>query len=130
MPVSSRTRPVYRSRYVIAALLFLARLILLLATIGLAIYALIRNDQQVLIYAGWCLGAFTLVAITFLVKSNQATCRLCRAQFLRNLRCSKKKGTPRILGNYNLPVALAILGNKRRIRCPYCGESPAYHNKK
>lgn len=129
MARTSDKKRINTGRYTFGALLHITRFPLLIATICVVFFAVYMKDPDKLAIAGAFVGATILLNLVFIWKSAQVCCRLCRAQFLRNLKCSKKSHAHKVFGSYTLPVALAILARKERIRCPYCGEKHPYFYK-
>ncbi len=118
-------------RFLLASYLYVLKVPMVLCTVallGLGVYFQ-EESETYLIAAGVSAVVTIFVWVMFIGLSAKVQCKLCRAQFLRNLRCSKKKHAPKILGNYNLPVSLAIITKKSRICCPYCGEKRSYFDK-
>lgn len=117
-------------KYIFVSFLYLIRIPLLLVSLFLITKAILTKDMNGLTVAGVATGLTLFIHFVFLAKSSTVACRLCRAHFLKNLKCSKKPKVPRVFGSYTLPVALAIFTQQRRIRCPYCGEKHVYFEKK
>ena len=116
-------------KYMFAALLYLLRIPFTVASVGLLLYAAISQAMNALILAGVVFFFTIIIYIAFYIKSSGVSCRLCRATFLRNLKCSKKKNVRKFFGRYTLPVALSIIFRRPMIRCPYCGEKHPYFKK-
>ncbi len=129
MASPSSKKRINTGRYLFGAFLYAIRIPLAILTIVALVFAVIHKDVDHLILAGILVAVTMLTCLVFIWKSAHVACRLCRANFLRNLKCSVKSHAPRILGSHTLPVALAILARKERIRCPYCGEKHPYFYK-
>ncbi len=113
-------------RYILTAYLFLLRYPLILLTVALLIRAVINQDLDQLLHAGVAAVVTLVLIFVFFMKSSQVSCRLCRATFLRNLKCTKKSHVRNLFGSHRLPVAFALVTRQKKIRCPYCGEKHHY----
>lgn len=94
------------------------------ATGGLIIVSLLANNRRLMVL-GMVAGIICLVMIIAQwVAASSAGCPLCRTPVLAPMGCMKHRQARRLLGSYQLRVALAIMFTER-FRCPYCNESTA-----
>lgn len=112
----------------IASLLLLGNRLLILAAAGMLLVSLLASDQQLMV-AGSSLVAvsFALIIVQWIAAS-RAGCPLCRTPVLAPMRCVKHRRARRLLGSYQLRVALAIMFTGR-FRCPYCNEHTAMESR-
>lgn len=105
---------------------YLVRYPLLLLTVACLALAVATKEN---LYFFSTLGLLIMTVISFfvfMVSASKVNCRLCRAQMIKNLACSKNKKARKLLGSYTLPIALDFVTRQKRIKCPYCGETHPY----
>ncbi len=108
----------------IASLLLLGNRLLIPVAIGLLLVSLLTHDRLLMIY-GLVVGMISvLLIIAQWVAASHAGCPLCRTPVLAPMRCMKHRNARRLLGSYQLLVALSIMFTER-FRCPYCNEPTA-----
>lgn len=134
----SRRRGVSFPKYFFGAFLYFIRIPMVLLTAILLLLIVVFGDGSIIdpkLLIKPMLGMMALSFLTFIfffIYSKSVVCRLCRATFLRNLKCQKKPNVKKFMGSYTTPVAAAIFFKSEKIRCPYCGEKHYYfpkHNK-
>ena len=104
-----------------AAFLLCAKCVMFPAAATVLIYALLFQDQLLLMIAA---GTFLLggcVVVAQWIASQRTQCPLCMTPVLAKKGCSKHRSARTFLGSHRLRVALAIL-LKGSFRCPYCNE--------
>jgi hypothetical protein len=65
-----------------------------------------------------------LLIVAQWIAASHAGCPLCRTPVLAPMGCMKHRKARRLLGSYQLRVALTIMF-RERFRCPYCNEPTA-----
>lgn len=106
----------------IASLLLLANRLLIPAASGLLLVSLLTNDQHLMTYGAILVVIGLLLIIAQWIAASHAGCPLCRTPVLAPMACVKHRKARRVLGSYQLRVALGIMFTDR-FRCPYCNES-------
>jgi len=106
----------------IASLLLLANRLLIPAASGLLLVSLLTNDQHLMTYGAILVVIGLLLIIAQWIAASHAGCPLCRTPVLAPMACVKHRKARRMLGSYQLRVALGIMFTDR-FRCPYCNES-------
>ena len=113
---------VYRFR--LAALLLCTKYLLLTATCGVLLTALILNSHP---YAmAGCVLAGLVMFIAFLqwLIATRTGCPLCMTPVLAKKQCVPHRQARAVFGNHRLRVALTVLF-RGTFRCPYCYELTA-----
>jgi|GEM_PF-6533486 len=136
--MAKRKSRINESKYVLTALCYLLfRPLIALGILILLFGAFILNNiefplesKTVLTTGGTTLGIGIFTALVFFVNSQSVICRLCRAQFFKRLKCSRKKDVPSIAGSVRIPLALAVVTRRSSICCPYCAEKSVYFEKR
>ena len=108
----------------IASLLLLGNRLLIPVAGGFLLVSLIANDQRLMILGLVLMMIGVLLIVAQWVAASHAGCPLCRTPVLAPMRCMKHRSARRLLGSYQLRVALAIMFTER-FRCPYCNEPTA-----
>jgi hypothetical protein len=108
----------------IASVLLLGSRLLIPTACGLLLVSVLTNDQRLMI-SGLLLvlTGFVLLIVQWIAAS-KAGCPLCRTPVLAPMSCMKHRRARRLLGSYQLRVALSIMFTER-FRCPYCNEPTA-----
>jgi hypothetical protein len=106
----------------IASLLLLANRLLIPAASGLLLVSLLTNDQRLMICGATLVVMSLVLVIAQWIAASHAGCPLCRTPVLAPMGCMKHRKARRLLGSYQLRVAVAIMFTER-FRCPYCNES-------
>lgn len=105
----------------LAALLLGAKCLLFPAALGVLIYAVAIENQQLTYYG---LGLLILTGITVIFQwhlASRANCPLCQTPVLADKGCVKHRNAKPLFGSHRLRVALSVLF-LNQFRCPYCGE--------
>lgn len=105
-------------------MLLLANRLLIPVAGGLLVASLLTHDQRLMIYGLVVFMMGFMLIIAQWIAASHAGCPLCRTPVLASMRCMKHRKARRMLGSYQLRVALAITFSER-FRCPYCNESTA-----
>jgi hypothetical protein len=108
----------------LASLLLVGNRLLVPAAAGLLLISLLTNDQRLMTYGAVLVIMGLLLLIAQWIAASHAGCPLCRTPVLAPMRCMKHRNARRLLGSYQLRVALAIMFTER-FRCPYCNEPTA-----
>lgn len=108
----------------IASLLLLVSRLLILTAGALLLVSLFANDHQLMIFGSILVVVSLVLLIAQWVAASHAGCPLCRTPVLTPMGCVKHRKARRLLGSYQLRVALAIMFTER-FRCPYCNEPTA-----
>ncbi len=104
-----------------AALLLCAKCVMFPVAAVVLVYALLFQEQPILMVA---VGLFLLGGLVVIVQwivSQHTQCPLCMTPVLAKKGCTKHRSAKSFLGSHRLRVALAIL-LKGSFRCPYCNE--------
>lgn len=108
----------------LASLMLLGNRLLILTAIGLLLVSMFANDHQLTILgSGFVIISFLLIIAQWIAASH-AGCPLCQTPVFSPMRCMKHHKARRLLGSYQLRVALAIMFTDR-FRCPYCNKDTA-----
>lgn len=118
-------RSIYAARRLrIASLLLLVNRLLIPVAGGLILVSLITNDRSLMIY-GLVVVVVSFILVVFQwMAASHAGCPLCQTPVLAAMRCMKHRNAKKLLGSYQLRVALEIMFTER-FRCPYCNEPTA-----
>lgn len=105
----------------LASLLLLLNRLLILAAIGLLLVSMFAKGQYLtFLGSGFLIVSFVLI-IAQRVTALHAGCSLCRTPVLAPIGYMKHRKARRLLGSYQLRVALSILFTERFL-CPCCNE--------
>lgn len=116
----SRSNSVAR-RLQFASLLLLLNRLLIFAAIGLLLVSMFAKGQHLTILgSGFLIISFMLI-IAQRITALHAGCTLCRTPVLAPMGYMKHRKARRLLGSYQLRVALSILFTERFL-CPCCNE--------
>ncbi len=108
-------------RFTIAAALLLLGYPLALATLLLLGYSLLHNNRELTILVT-LLGGLTLSIFTVQwVIARRTQCPLCMTPVLATKHCAKHRKACKLLGNYRLYAAFAVVF-RGKFTCPYCNE--------
>lgn len=107
-----------------ASLLLLANRLLIPVTFGLLLVSILTTNQRLMTYGAILVVMGLVMIIAQWITASHAGCPLCRTPVLAHMGCVKHRKARRVLGSYQLRVALAIMFTDR-FRCPYCNESTA-----
>lgn len=105
----------------IASLLLLVNRLLIIAAIGLLLVSLFGNDQHLRIIGSIFLAISFILIIAQRIAALHVGCSLCRTPVLGPMSYMKHRKARRLLGSYQLRVALAILFTER-FCCPCCNQ--------
>lgn len=105
----------------IASLLLLANRMLIVAASGLLLVAAFGNDRQLTIIGSAFLVISFILIIAKRIAALHVGCSLCRTPVLGSMSYIKHRKAKRLLGSYQLRVALSILFTER-FCCPYCNQ--------
>ena len=108
-------------RFRLAMLLLLAKYLVTPVAAGVLVYALVMQQQDLLIIGAWLAGAAVLAAILQWIFANRANCPLCLTSVLASRGCMKHRNSRKLFGSYRLRVALSAFF-RGYFRCPYCNE--------
>jgi len=108
----------------IASLLLLANRLLIPAASGLLLVSLITHDQLLMTCGAILVVVGLVLIVAQWIAASHAGCPLCRTPVLAPMACMKHRKARRLLGSYQLRVALGIMFTER-FRCPYCNEATA-----
>ncbi len=108
----------------IASLLLLGNRILIPLAGGMLLVSIFASDRGLMMSGLILVIVGVLLIIAQWIAASEAGCPLCRTPVLSPMRCMKHRKARRLLGSYQLRVALAIMF-KERFRCPYCNEPTA-----
>lgn len=107
-----------------ASLLLLGSRILIPVACGLLLVSLLTADRRLMMSGLVLVIVGMLLIVAQWIAASHAGCPLCRTPVLAPIGCMKHRKARRLLGSYQLRVALAIMF-KERFRCPYCNEPTA-----
>jgi hypothetical protein len=108
----------------IASFLLLGSRLMIPIAAGLILVSLLYGNHRLMIYGvGVALISVGLIVAQW-IAAFHAGCPLCRTPVLAPLGCMRHRKARRLLGSYQLRVALSIMFTER-FRCPYCNESTA-----
>lgn len=108
----------------IASLLLLGNRLMILAAAGLLMVSFFANDHYLMIFGSGLVFISLVLLTTQWMAASHAACPLCRTPLLSPIRCIKHRKARRLMGSYQLRVALAIMFTAR-FRCPFCNKATA-----
>ena len=108
----------------LASLLLLGNRLMILTATGMLLVSSLANDRQLMIFGSILLLVSLLLIVAQWIAASRAGCPLCRTPVLAAIGCMKHRKARRLLGSYQLRVALATMFTGK-FRCPYCNEPTA-----
>ena len=111
-------------RFRIAAVLLLAKWLLVPASVGFLLYTILLDHRELILVSLGVIGLTVVVAIIQWMVSSRCRCPLCIGLPLSRTATVKNRNAPRLLGSHRLRVAHSIF-LKGYFRCPYCNEPTA-----
>ena len=108
----------------LAALLFVAKFLVLAGSVAVLTYAGLVGERAWAIGGAFGLLAGMLMIVLWWLLASRANCPLCMMPVMMNKRCAKHGRARTVLGSHRLRVALSILA-RNTFSCPYCMESTA-----
>lgn len=115
-------------RFRLAALLILAKWLLITGSFPLFGYALLVDRRDLSYLAIGLLGLAGIVSISHLMLGAGTRCPLCFVPSFSHLQQSKSTKASHFLGSYRLFVALGVIF-KGRFHCPYCAKNVAVRSR-
>lgn len=106
----------------IASILLLLNRLLIVAASGLLVVSVFGNDQQLRVIGSTFLIISFILIIAQRIAALHVGCSLCRTPILGPMSYIKHRKARRLLGSYQLRVAIAILFTDR-FCCPCCNQS-------
>lgn len=108
----------------LASLLLLGNHLLILTAGSMLLVSFFANDQHLMVFGSILVATSIVLIMAQWIVASHAGCPLCRTPVLAPMGCVKHRRARRLMGSYQLRVALSIMF-KEKFRCPYCNEPTA-----
>lgn len=108
----------------LASLLLLGNHLLILTAGSTLLVSFFANDQHLMVFGSILVATSIVLIMAQWIVASHAGCPLCRTPVLAPMGCVKHRRARRLMGSYQLRVALSIMF-KEKFRCPYCNEPTA-----